>query len=277
MRKRLSVVLSMALVGVFALTGCGAKVNSEGTTNEDKFVIGLEAAYAPFNWTQEGDSNGAVKIDGSAEYAGGYDVEIAKRVAEGLGKELVIVKTSWDGLVPALQSGKIDGIIAGMSPTAERSVQIDFSDSYYTSELVLVVKSGGEYENASSLADFNGANITGQLGTFHYSVLDQIEGANVQTAMDDFGAMRVSLESGAIDAYISERPEGISSEAANSKFKMIELTDGFETLPDDTETSVGLRKGSLLTEKINEILAGISDEERVNLMDSAIINQPANQ
>lgn len=277
MRKRLSVVLSMALVGVFALTGCGSKVNVEGTTNEDTFVVGLEAAYAPFNWTQEGDSNGAVKIDGSAEYAGGYDVEIAKRVAEGLGKKLVIVKTSWDGLVPALQSGKIDGIIAGMSPTAARSEQIDFSDSYYTSELVLVVKSGGAYENASSLADFNGAKITGQLSTFHYSVLDQIEGAKVQTAMDDFGAMRVSLESGAIDAYISERPEGVSAQVANSKFKMIELTDGFKTLPDDTETSVGVRKGSLLTEKINKILAGISEEERVNLMDSAISNQPANQ
>lgn len=277
MRKRLSVVLSMALLGVFALTGCGSKVNAEGTTNEDTFVVGLEAAYPPFNWTQSDDSNGAVPIDGGSEYAGGYDVEIAKKVAEGLGKELVIVKTGWDGLVPALQSGKIDAIIAGMSPTAKRREQIDFTDSYYTSELVLVVKNGGAYDGASTLADFNGAKVTGQLGTFHYSVLNQIEGANVQEAMDDFMGMRVALESGVIDAYISERPEGVSAEAANSNYKMIELTDGFETLPDDTETAVGLRKGSLLTEQINEILAGISEEERVELMDQAIINQPSAQ
>lgn len=276
-KRRLSVVLSMALLGVFALTGCGSKVNAEGTTNEDTFVVGLEAAYPPFNWTQSDDSNGAVPIEGSSEYAGGYDVEIAKKVAEGLGKELVIVKTGWDGLVPALQSGKIDAIIAGMSPTAKRREQIDFSNTYYTSELVLVVKNGGAYDNASSIKDFNGAKITGQLGTFHYSVLNQIEGANVQEAMDDFMGMRVALESGVIDAYISERPEGVSAQAANSNYKMIELTDGFEASPDDTETAVGLRKGSLLTEQINEILAGISEEERIQLMDQAIINQPSAQ
>ena len=276
-KRRLSVVLSMALLGVFALTGCGSKVNAEGTTNEDTFVVGLEAAYPPFNWTQSDDSNGAVPIEGSSEYAGGYDVEIAKKVAEGLGKELVIVKTGWDGLVPSLQSGKIDAIIAGMSPTAKRREQIDFTDTYYTSELVLVVKNGGAYDDASSIKDFSGAKITGQLGTFHYSVLNQIEGANVQEAMDDFMGMRVALESGVIDAYISERPEGVSAQAANSNYKMIELTDGFEASPDDTETAVGLRKGSLLTEEINEILSGISEEERVELMDQAIINQPSAQ
>ncbi|PKC51292.1 hypothetical protein RhiirA1_484070, partial [Rhizophagus irregularis] len=73
--------------------------------------------YPPFNWTQKDDSNGAVKIEGSNEYAGGYDVEIAKRVADALGKELVIVKTDWDGLLPALDTKVIDAIIAGMSPT----------------------------------------------------------------------------------------------------------------------------------------------------------------
>jgi len=276
-KRRLSVVLSMALLGVFALTGCGSKVNAEGTTNEDTFVVGLEAAYPPFNWTQSDDSNGAVPIDGSSEYAGGYDVEIAKKVAEGLGKELVIVKTGWDGLVPSLQSGKIDAIIAGMSPTAKRREQIDFTDTYYTSELVLVVKNGGAYDDASSIKDFSGAKVTGQLGTFHYTVLNQLEGANVQEAMDDFMGMRVALESGVIDAYISERPEGVSAQAANSNYKMIELTDGFEASPDDTETAVGLRKGSLLTEEIIEILSGISEEERVELMDQAIINQPSAQ
>ena len=111
------------------------------------------------------DSNGGVKIDGNAEYAGGYDVEIAKKIAEGLGKELVIVKTEWDGLVPALTSGKIDAIIAGMSPTEERKETIDFSDNYYKSNLVMVVKKGGDYEEATSIQDFKGAKITAQLNT----------------------------------------------------------------------------------------------------------------
>ena len=135
------------------LAACGTPV-SQGTANQNQLVVGMEAGYPPFNWTQKDDSNGAVKIQGTDQYAGGYDVEIAKRVAKQLGKELVIVKTEWDGLTPALVSGKIDAIIAGMSPTEERKATIDFTDSYYDSQLVLVVKKGSKYEKATSLADF---------------------------------------------------------------------------------------------------------------------------
>ena len=84
---------------------------------DNTFKVGMEAGYPPFNWTQTDSSNGAVQIQGSSSYAGGYDVQMAKKVAKSLGKKLVVVKTSWDGLAPALTSGKIDAIIAGMSPT----------------------------------------------------------------------------------------------------------------------------------------------------------------
>lgn len=272
MNKLLKLTIT-ALSAAMILTGCGTK----GESNSDTFKVGMEAGYAPFNWTQLDDSNGAVKISGSSEYAGGYDVEIAKKIAEGLGKELEIVKTEWDGLVPAVQSGKIDAIIAGMSPTAERMEKIDFSDVYYESDLVIVVKKGGAYENATSLKDFKGAKITAQLNTFHYTVIDQIEGVDKQTEMDSFPTMRVALESGAIDGYVSERPEGVSVEASNPNLKMIELTDGFETSPEDTAIAVGLKKGSDLTEKINEVLAGLSSEERQEIMDNAIKNQPSEE
>ncbi|MGI6686399.1 MAG: transporter substrate-binding domain-containing protein [Bacillota bacterium] len=286
MRKNLSLI-ALFLLAVMLLAGCGTNSNSEEamapeattgseeTTEQETFKVGLEAGYPPFNWTQMDDSNGAVQIDGSKEYAGGYDVEIAKRIAEGLGKKLVIVKTEWDGLVPALQSGKIDAIIAGMSPTAERKESIDFSDNYYKSNLVMIVKKGGNYENATSIQDFKGAKVTAQLNTFHYSVIDQIEGVNKQPAMDNFPAMRVALESGIIDGYVSERPEGVSAEAANNNFKMVEFTDGFVTSEDDTAIAVGIVKGSELTAEINEILAGISVEEQTAIMDTAIKNQPA--
>ena len=132
-------------------------------------------------------------------------------------------------LVPALTSGKIDAIIAGMSPTAERKETIDFSDNYYKSNLVMVVKKGGKYEDATSIQDFKGAKVTAQLNTFHYSVIDQIKGVEKKTAMDNFPAMRVALESGMIDGYVSERPEGVSASAANENFAMVEFADGFET------------------------------------------------
>lgn len=280
MKKRLSVLIAMSLAAVIALTGCGTKSSKEDTkapvaTEQGTFKVGLEAGYAPFNWTQMDASNGAVKIDGGAEYAGGYDVEIAKKIADGLGKKLVIVKTEWDGLVPALTSGKIDAIIAGMSPTAERKEAIDFSSNYYKSNLVMVVKKGGKYDSATSIQDFKGAKITAQLNTFHYSVIDQIQGVEKKTAMDNFPAMRVALESGMIDGYVSERPEGVSAETANKNYKMVEFKDGFKTSEEDTAIAVGIAKGSALTSKINEILKGISEADQKNIMDAAIKNQPA--
>jgi putative lysine transport system substrate-binding protein len=297
MRKRIATLIALMMTLGLLLTGCGtvdednntdvangADTTQEDTSQEDTtqdgdntFKVGLEAGYAPFNWTQIDDSNGAVAIDGGAEYAGGYDVEIAKKIADGLGKELVIVKTEWDGLVPALVSGKIDAIIAGMSPTAKRKETIDFTDNYYKSDLVMVVKKGGAYESATSIQDFSGAKITAQLNTFHYTVIEQIEGVKLQPAMDNFPAMRVALESGVIDGYVSERPEGVSATAANENYAMVEFTEGFETSEDDTAIAVGIQKDSDLTSKINEILAGISEEDRISIMDAAISNQPAAQ
>ena len=293
-RKFLSLIVIAVSVMMLA-AGCGTKDKEEKAgdngikdnqpvqtetgkdteTKKETFKVGLEAAYPPFNWTQLDASNGAVPIDGSKEFAGGYDVEIAKQIADGLGKELVIVKTEWDGLLPALISGKIDAIIAGMSPTEERKQSIDFTDNYYESELVMVVKKGGAYENATSIQDFSGAKITAQLNTFHYTVIDQIQGVKKETAMDNFPAMRVALEAGAIDGYVSERPEGVSASAANANFAMVVFNQGFETTPDETAVAVGLRKDSELTAKINEVLTGISKEKRIEIMDNAIKIQPA--
>ena len=263
----LCVLLSMGILQA----GCAASADNE-------FKVGLECGYAPFNWTQTDSSNGAVQISGSADYAGGYDVEIAKLIAAGLGKKLVIVKTTWDGLPPAVESGTIDAIIAGMSPTAERKLTLDFTDNYYRSDLILVVKKGGAYESATSIQDFSGAKVTAQLNTFHYSVIDQIQGVLKQTASDDFPAMRVALEAGMIDAYVSEKPEGVSASAANNNFAMIEFAagQGFETTDDDVAIAVGLKKGQAeLIEKINKILAGITEDQRKQMMDAAIENQPA--
>ena len=258
MKKNLLKGLLTVAIGL-GLAACGSKSSS------NQLVVGMEAGYPPFNWTQQTDANGGVKIQGSNDYAGGYDVEIAKRVAKKLNKELAIVKTEWDGLTPAVVSGKLDAIIAGMSPTAERKEAIDFSDNYYKSQLVMIVKKGSKFEQAKTLADFSGAKVTGQLNTFHYSVIDQIPGV----------AMRVALQAGTIDAYVSELPEGVSAQSANSDFVMIKLTDGFQASDEDTDTAVGLKKNSPLKDAINKALSEIYDAERQQIMDEAIKNQPA--
>ncbi|MER2191347.1 MAG: transporter substrate-binding domain-containing protein [Solibacillus sp.] len=280
MRKRLLLVL--AAMAMLVLAACGASEEpAESTGGEGEsggqFKVGMEAGYAPFNWTQQDDANGAVKISGAAEYAGGYDVEIAKKIAEGLGKELVIVKTEWDGLVPALQSGVVDAIIAGMSPTEERKQSIDFTESYYTSDFVIVTKAGGAYADAKTLADFAGAKITAQLNTTNYKVIDQIPDVKMQPAMDNFPAMRVAVESGVIDGYVAERPEAISAAAANENFTYTVLEKGFKTEIADVSVAVGIRKDYEEKAKIDETLKAISEDDRQKLMEAAIANQPAAQ
>lgn len=237
--------------------------------------VGMEAAYAPFNWTQDDDANGAVPIEGTNQYANGYDVQVAKKIAAGMNKEVLVVKTKWEGLVPALTSGKIDMIIAGMSPTEERKKEIAFSDSYYTSEPVLVVRRDGNYADAKTIADFAGAKVTAQQGVWHVDLLPQLEGANPQTPMGDFAQMRQALEAGVIDAYISERPEAMTAENANSHFKMITLEKGFEVAESDAAIAIGMRKDDARIAQVNETLATISSEDQVELMDKVITEQPS--
>ncbi|MHC5269488.1 ABC transporter substrate-binding protein/permease [Enterococcus sp. LJL98] len=276
MKKRMTLFLLLSLA--FSFFGNHFVVAADDKTPEGQFRVGMETAYAPFNWTQTSDAHGAVlKYGEKNAFAGGYDVEMAKRVAKGLGRELVIVPTQWDGLVPALESGKIDAIIAGMSPTAERREKIDFTEAYYESNLVIVTRKNSDFAQATTLADFEGAKVTGQLNTFHYSVIDQIPNVKRLDPMKDFSAMRVALASGIIDGYVSERPEGVTASSINDNFTMIafEPANGFQTEPEDVQVAIGMRKNDALVTEVNQILAGISQDERTALMDEAIKNQPS--
>lgn len=245
---------------------------------KEPFRVGLECNYAPFNWTQEAESETTVLIP-EGGFADGYDVQMAKLIADALGRELVIVKTEWDGLPPALISGKIDAIIAGMSPTAERAVTIDFTDPYYESDLVIVVKKDSPLAAAKSLADFKGTKIVAQLNTFHDTVVDQIPEVQHQTPMENFPAMIVALTSGKVDGYVSERPGAVSAVASNPDltFVQFEAGQGFEASPEDVAVAVGLPKGSELVGPINEILSGVSKEQRQQMMDDAVARQPLSE
>lgn len=270
--KKFARILAFTMIVLIAvsLVGC-----SEKDSSNKQLRVGMECAYAPFNWTQSDDSKGAVPIKGGG-FAGGYDVEIAKIIAKELGMELVIVKTEWDGLEPALQAGTIDAIIAGMSPTADRKTRIDFSDNYYTSDLVVVVQKDGPYASAKTLQDFKDAKITAQLNTFHYTVIDQLAGVKKQTPLSDFPTMITALSSGVIDGYISERPGAVSAMASNPELTFISFPEGqgFQASEEDVAIAVGLKKGSELKDKINAALAKIPIEERTKLMDEAVKNQP---
>ena len=267
------IVLLMAAL-VMIILSCGG-----GKKDENVLKVGMECGYAPFNWFQADDKNGAVKTDGG--YCGGYDVEIAKIVAKGHGKELVIVKSEWDALLgPALISGKIDVNIAGMSATPERKQSLLFSKPYYDSDLVVVVQKNGKYANAKTINDFAEAKITGQLNTLHYNVIDQMKGVSKQAAMENFPAMIVALNSGKIDGYVSERPGAMAAQLANPNLTFIAFNKetGFKYETDEVYVSIGMKQGNEeLAEKINKILEGITPEQKQEIMETAIKNQPLQQ
>lgn len=292
-KKLMALVLSGAML--MSLSACGGSGGNEQQTSEPagsvvasdssglktvesgKLLVAMEAQYPPFNWTQTDDSNNAAPIKGTTTFANGYDVQMAQLVAKDLGLELEIVKLPWDSLSPAVQSGTADLVMAGMSPTAERRETVNFSDPYYLSQLVVVVKKDGSYTEAKSLEDFKGATLTAQLNTFHAKAVNQVEGADIQKPMKDFGAMREALKSGIIDGYVSEKVEGLSASSAIDDFTFIEFEEGkgFQADPNDIAIAAAVKKGNDdLLNAVNASLAKISDEDRDAIMEKAIKEQP---
>ncbi|MEG1743140.1 MAG: transporter substrate-binding domain-containing protein [Clostridia bacterium] len=273
--------LILALMFTLSFAACNSDKPVDDMTPLKKsgvLRVGMECNYAPFNWMQKDPSATAVAIT-SGGYADGYDVQIAKILAGKLGLKLEIYPMKWEGLIPALQSNVIDCIVAGMSPNAERKLTVDFSDCYYESKLVVVVKKDAKYASAKKLSDFSGAKITGQLNTFHYGVIDQINGVNKQTALPDFPNMIVALQSGTIDGYISEEPGAISAITANSDLTYVKFAEGsgFNTKAEDTSIAVAIRKNSNLKDELNKALAEISKEKRDETMNAAYKNQPVSK
>lgn len=275
-------VISILLVSIMILTSCGSKNSQQAEEKKDSetFTVGMEAMYAPYNWTQTDDKNGAVPIADTKEFANGYDVQVAKKIADSLGKKLVIQKMEWSGLIPALQAGYIDAIIGGMSPTDKRREEIDFSDLYWKSDLIVVVKKDSKYKDAKSINDFAGAKLTGQLNTFHYDVLDQMPGIDKQDPIGDFSQERVALKSGIIDGYVAELPEGLSITKAVDDFTYVSFEEGkgFDVSDSDIGIAVGLKKDNTeLKDKINEFLKTLSQEDRQKLMEEALSVQPISE
>lgn len=267
----LSVLLSFIIGSNFDFSQVEAKSNS------GELKVAMEANYQPYNWTQTTNANGAVPIEGSNEYANGYDVKIAKIIGKQLHRKVVVVKTEWDGLLPALTSGKADLIIAGMSPTAERAKAINFSNAYRNSTFVVITKINSKYANAKTLNDFKGAKLTAQQGTSHYALIKQLKGAKRQPAMRDFAAMRQSLISGTIDGYVAEDTESTSFKMVDPDIKAIPISEmaGFKVSKEDSTTAIGIAKpNKQLLKEVNHVLGTIPNSQRTKLMTTAIKQQP---
>lgn len=272
------VLLGFALVLVtIVLAACGSNEQFDLET-ETEFVVGLEAAYAPFNWSTPVSNEFTLPLAGQpGVYVDGYDVVISKMIADHLGLNLVIKAIDWDGLILALLAGEIDMIIAGMSPTPLRAQTVAFSEEYFRSEQVMVVQSNGNYQNATSLQDFSQARVVAQLGTLQDDLIAQITGATRLEPLSSYGMLATAVASNAADAFIAELPVAQGMVAANSNLKIIRFAQGsgFTVSDEDVVVSVALRQEDVkLREAVNEALRLITLETRNSIMAQALERQP---
>lgn len=278
---RMVTMIFIAISLVFSLIGCGkasASDSEAAASDSGKKVlrVGMECGYAPFNWTQPDDSNGAVPIAGTNDYAYGYDIMYAKKVAEAIGADLEVYKIEWDGLIPALQSDKIDAVVAGMCITDERKMSIDFSDIYYTADIVAITTKGSAFEAAKSLGDLSGAKMTSQLNSVWYDMIDQVPEAEKTPGLDTVAAVIVSLTSGKSDAVVVDMPTAIAAQVTNPDIVILDLSKGnFTVEPGDVNMGIGVKKGnSELLDEINQVVATITEDDRKAMMEEAVKVQP---
>ncbi len=267
-------------VAATPLAGCGtapdgaqaeATEGGSGTT----LRVGMEAAYAPYNWQVTEASDTTIPIENvSGAYADGYDVQVAKHVAAALDREPVAVKLSFDGLIDALASGQIDVIIAGMAPTEERRQSIDFSDPYFEGTYGLLVREGSPYEDAKTLVDLSGASVVGQKGTKLDDIIDEIPGVVHMTPLPSVPNVLAALQQGAADAATYNMENEAAYLRSNPGIVPVRFDEG-EGFPDVVTTGVGVAKGNDdMLAAINGALADLSDAERQELWDGAVERQP---
>ncbi len=250
-------------------------------------TIAMECAYAPYNWMQSNDANGAVAISNvPGSYANGYDVMIAKKIAQANGWELEIIQSDWDSLVPGVQTGKFDAVIAGQSMTAERSEQVDFAGPYFYATIVCVTKADSKFADAASIADLSGGTCTAQIATIWYDqCLPQITGAKVQSASETAPAMLMALETGMVDFICTDMPTAQGAVAAYPDMKILDFsgTDGdFQfseaVRAENVNIGISLRKGNTaLKEQIDAVLGTMTTQDFNDMMAQAIAIQPLSE
>lgn len=279
--KRLATLL-LALTMVLALAACGGEKTPPATDADGEQTktlrVAMECAYAPYNWAQTTDENGAVPISGSKDFAYGYDVMMAKLIAEKLNYQLEIVEMGWDGIIPAVQSGSVDIAICGQSITADRLEKVDFTTPYYYASIVVVAPQEGKFANATSVAELDGANVTSQLNTIWDSIcVPQIPNANAMTGQKDAPAMIAALNSGRVDIIVTDQPTGLAACTANPKLKMLDITgeNGFQVSDEEINIGISTKKGNAeLVTAINGVLADLTEDDFKQMMGEAIAVQP---
>ena len=269
-------LLTALAIASMTLAGCGSSANPE----DDKvFTVGMECAYQPFNWQTTEKSDTAVELEGGAGYCDGYDVAIAQKIADDMDMELQVKKIAWDGLQPALDSGEIDAIIAGMTQNEEREEGIDFTTPYYESDTVMIVRKDSEMASYNDIQQFSGKKVMGQQNTNYDTIIDQIKGVKHETPNATYPELVVALQNGDTDGITAELPVANGIVSANPDLAIVFFEEG-HAFDNDTTVSIGLKEGSRDSDffkNVQSALDKISQDDRMTLMQQMVDNAPTEE
>jgi putative lysine transport system substrate-binding protein len=305
MRRALAITLAMLMV--LALAACGQSAAPAATpaaeapaateapaaespaaeeaavpsgVEDGVLTIAMECAYAPYNWTQGDDSNGAVPIkDSNGEYANGYDVMMAKKICEANGWQLEVIKADWDSLVPGVQSRTYDAVIAGQSMTPERSEQVDFAGPYLYATIVCLTRADSSFASAKGINDLAGGSCTSQSATIWYdTMLPQIPDAKIQPAAESAPAMLMALETGTVDFVCTDMPTALGAVQAYPDMVLLDFAgSGNDFAAEDGDINIGVsvyKGNTVLLDAINAVLSPMTADDFNAMMADAIKVQP---
>ena len=303
-QKVMATIITAALaMAMFA--GCGSEAPAEtsdastGTSTptpegapapegeKEVLRVGMECAYAPFNWTQDADTTPdgsiAVPIYDSTFYAYGYDVAVAQMLADEMGMDLEIHKVEWSSIGISMDAGDYDCIIAGMGRTAEREMSYSFTTPYYYRDNCIVVKKDGPYSEVTGLSELfgTGCKVTTQLGTGWIPLLDQIEGAETGMNYETTSECFMAVSNGVADVCIVDLPTAQSALLTNDDLMIITFdeADSFEGDDEMVNVCIATRKDDTeLRDRIQAAMDAIGWDDKAamdELMDKVIAQQPA--
>ncbi len=278
MKKLLSMIL---VVLMFSMSLACAESTIPGV-EDGVLTVAMECAYAPYNWAQPDDSNGAVPIKDSTLYANGYDVMTAKAICEANGWKLEIIQLDWDSLIPAVQSGVCDAVIAGQSMTSERMEAVDFAGPYLYATIVCLVKKDSKFAEAKGISDLAGGSCTSQSGTIWYETcLPQVPNANIAMPSESAPAMLMAVESGTVDFVCTDMPTAQGALAVYPDLMILDFAgsgDDFKVSDEEINIGISVMKGNTpLVDAINSFLSGKTADDFNAQMAEAIKIQPISE
>ena len=261
--KKLAAALAVSTLAI-SMVACGSTAKQDGNSgnssksaieaikSKGKLVIGTSADYPPYEFHST--------VNGKDEIVG-FDIEIAKQVAKDLGVELEIKDMSFDGLLVALQSDKIDMVFAGMTPTEERKKNVDFSDIYYTATHRFILRSGEE-AGITKMEDLKGKKIGVQKGSIQEGIAkDNFDAGDIKS-LDKITDLVLDLKNNKVDAVLAELPV---AKINVSKNQGIAIADQLEVKDPDGGCAIAMKKGSSeLQTQVNKTLAQLKQDNKID-------------